>query len=168
LPTSTVFSSSSAVWIGSTARTQCQNFYNYCSAKDSIKTVSKGTCPNISTSSSRSDAVTYNDETVWIPSEREMGLDAYSPLSVANSSTSKAECTNGYNAAYSYYNSNSRRIKYIMTADGTSVDTSTCYYWERSRDYGGSNTVCGVDASGGASASGYGGSFYLAPAFTIG
>lgn len=124
MPTSTVFSSSSAVWIGSTARTQCQNFYNYCSAKDSIKTVSKGTCPNISTSSSRSDAVTYTDETVWIPSEREMGLDAYSPLSVANSSTSKAECTSGYNTAYSYYNSNSRRIKYIMTADGTSVGTS--------------------------------------------
>lgn len=147
LPTTTKFNSSDAAWIGSTARTQCQNFYNYCSAKASIKTVSKGTCPN--TNDSRAGSVTYTNETVWLPSEREMGLDSYSPISTANSTTSNAECTKGYNAAYSYYNSDNKRIKYAMDANGD-VGTSSQYYWERSRDYYSSysNNVCNVNISG--------------------
>lgn len=164
LPTTTAFGSS-AVWIGSTARTQCQNFYNYCSAKASIKTVSKGTCA--STNSSRAGTPTYNDETVWLPSEREMGLDSYSPISVANSSTSSAECTSGYNAAYGYYTANSARIKYAMNADGT-LTTTAKIYWERSRSYNGSGSVCRVDTDGSASAGTYGYSNGLAPAFVIG
>ena len=166
LPTDTRFGSN-AEWIGSTARSQCQNFYNYCSAKNSIKTVSKGTCPD--TRDSRNGSVTYNNETVWLPSEREMGLDKYAPISTANSTTSKAECTQGYNAAYSYYTNDSRRIKYVMDADG-SLTSSTDDYWERSRYYRSeySDRVCGVDSDGSARRNGYNVSHGFAPAFVIG
>lgn len=81
---------SSAVWIGSTARSLCQNYYNAFPGKGAIKTIKKGTCPNYG---DRNQNVTYNDETVFLLSEREFGLDTYSPLSTANSTTSKAECT---------------------------------------------------------------------------
>ena len=163
LPTSTVFGNSQD-WPSSTARTQCQNFYNYCSAKNSIKTVKKGLAAR---NSSRNGAVTYSDETVWLPSEREMGLDNYSSLSTANSTTSKAECTQGYNAAYSYYTNNSRRVKYKMNASG-SLTSSTDQYWERSRYYDYSGSVCFVDIDGSANYDVYNYSFGLAPAFVIG
>ena len=164
LPTSTVFDSSSAVWIGSTARTQCQNFYNACEAKDFIKTVSKGTC--LSRNSSHSGTATYNDETVWIPSETEMGFNNNSSLTKSNSTTSNSECTKGYNAAYSYYTSNTTRIKCQMNANGT-LTTNTSYYWERSRYYNNSNNVCQV-LSGGSTYYAYNNTRSLAPAFVIG
>lgn len=81
---------SNAVWIDSTARSLCQNYYNAFPGKAAIKTIKKGTCPNYG---NRNQNVTYNDETVFLLSEREFGLDTYSPLSTANSTTSKAECT---------------------------------------------------------------------------
>ena len=165
LPNSLEFGSS-AVWMNSDARTQCRNFASRCSASNSITTVNKGTCPNISTGSQRNDSVTYNSETGWLPSEREMGLDSWSPLSTANSSTSKAECTQGYNAPYQYYDSNSDRIKYGMDASGN-VGSTARYYWERSRYYTGSGYVCGVSTTGAADYTGYYSSFYLAPAFVI-
>lgn len=164
LPTTTVFGSSSAEWISSTVRTQCQNFYNACEAKAFIKTVSKGTAAY---NSSRNGAVTYTDETVWIPSEREMGLDTYSSLSTANSTTSKAECTKGYNAAYSYYTSNTTRVKYRMNANGT-LTTSTAIYWERSRFHSNSSYVCYVYNNGIAVDGVYSVSLGFAPAFVIG
>ena len=163
LPNSLEFGSS-AVWMNSDARTQCRNFASRCSASNSITTVNKGTCPN--TNDSRNGTVTYNNETGWLPSEREMGLDSYSPLSTANSSTSKAECTQGYNAPYQYYDSNSDRIKYGMDASGN-VGSTARYYWERSRYYIYSDIVCYVGTGGGAYYGGYSGSFYLAPAFVI-
>lgn len=153
---------SNAVWIGSTARTLCQNYYNAFPGKAAIKTVSKGTCP--STDDSRNGTPTYNNETVFLLTEREFGLDSYSPLSTANSTTSKAECTAGKNFAYSYYTSNSTRIMYLG-------DTSTSNYgypWERSRYYSNSNRVCGVGGGGGAIRSGCNDSRGLAPAFVIG
>ena len=164
LPNTTVFGSD-AVWIGSTARAQCQNFYNYCSAKASIKTISKGTCPDCI--SGQNGTATYNNETVWIPSETEMGFDdMYSSLTKKNSTTSNSECTKGYNAAYSYYTSNTTRVKYTMNANG-SLTTNSGWYWERSRAYSGSGYVCGVSGDGSASGYGYGNG-YLAPAFVIG
>ena len=166
LPNSLQFDSSSAAWIGSDARTQCRNFASRCSASNSITTVNKGTCPNISTGSQRNDNVTYNSETGWLPSEREMGLDSWSPLSTANSSTSKAECTQGYNAPYQYYDSNSDRIKYGMDASGN-VGSTARYYWERSRNYSNSGGVCYVSTTGNADYGGYSNSYYLAPAFVI-
>lgn len=162
LPDSLSFGDSS-VWIQSDARTQCRNFASRCSASNSITTVNKGTCPN--PNDSRNGSVTYNSETGWLPSEREMGLDTYSPLSTANSSTSKAECTQGYNAPYQYYDSNSDRIKYGMDASGN-VGSTARYYWERSRYYGHSDFVCIVDAVGAANYGYYYGR-HLAPAFVI-
>ena len=153
---------SSAVWIGSTARTLCQNYYNAFPGKAAIKTVSKGTCP--STNSSRNGSPTYNDETVFLLSEREFGLDSYSPISTANSTTSKAECTAGKNFAYSYYTSNSTRIMYL----GDTSTSSYGYPWERSRYYDDSSRVCVVTGSGGADNNGYNNSIGLAPAFVIG
>lgn len=153
---------SSAQWIGSTVRQLCQRFYIACEARNFIKIVSKGVCPNASTGSNRNDNVIYNDETVWLPSEREMGLDYYSPLSVANSSTSKAECTQGKNFTYSYYSNSSNRIK----KQGNS--SSSYPYWDRSRSTSTSTSVCMVYGGGAASGNGSGGDGGLAPAFVIG
>ena len=152
---------SNAVWIGSTARSLCQNYYNAFPGKAAIKTVSKGTCPNYG---SRNQDVTYNNETVFLLSEREFGLDSYSPLSTVNSTTSRAECTNGKNFAYSYYTSNATRVMYL----GDTSTSSYGYPWERSRYYYDSTGVCRVGYGGGATYGGYDGSRGLAPAFVIG
>ena len=152
---------SNAVWIGSTARSLCQNYYNAFPGKAAIKTVSKGTCPNYG---GRNQDVTYNNETVFLLSEREFGLDSYSPLATANSTTSRAECTNGKNFAYSYYTSNATRVMYL----GDTSTSSYGYPWERSRSYNNSNSVCGVNNVGDAHGSNYDSSNGLAPAFVIG
>lgn len=152
---------SNAVWIGSTARSLCQNYYNAFPGKAAIKTVSKGTCPNYG---SRNQDVTYNNETVFLLSEREFGLDSYSPLSTANSTTSRAECTNGKNFAYSYYTSNATRVMYL----GDTSTSSYGYPWERSRGYNRSDAVCNVYGSGNATGSSYYNGYGLAPAFVIG
>ena len=152
---------SNAVWIGSTARSLCQNYYNAFPGKGAIKTIKKGTCPNYG---DRNQNVTYNDETVFLLSEREFGLDTYSPLSTANSTTSKAECTQGKNFAYSYYTSNATRVMYL----GDTSTSSYGYPWERSRCYYNSSNVCRVDDGGGAGGNIYDGSYGLAPAFVIG
>lgn len=152
---------SNAVWIGSTARSLCQNYYNAFPGKAAIKTIKKGTCPNYG---DRNQNVTYNDETVFLLSEREFGLDTYSPLSTANSTTSKAECTQGKNFAYSYYTSNATRIMYL----GDTSTSSYGYPWERSRRYNNSDYVCGVGDNGTATYAYYGRSRGLAPAFVIG
>lgn len=152
---------SNAVWIGSTARSLCQNYYNAFPGKAAIKTIKKGTCPNYG---DRNQNVTYNDETVFLLSEREFGLDTYSPLSTANSTTSKAECTQGKNFAYSYYTSNATRIMYL----GDISTSSYGYPWERSRAYNYSYRVCFVDDGGSASYGNYNSSHGLAPAFVIG
>lgn len=165
LPTDTVFGSS-GVWIGSTARTQCQNFYNACEAKSFIKTVSKGTCPN--QASGNSGTATYNDETVWIPSETEMGLDNFSSLTKSNSTTSNSECTKGYNAGYSYYTSNAARVKYQMNANGALTTTKSVQYWERSLNSVGANRVCGVRNDGKPSDGHCSYVLGFAPAFVIG
>lgn len=152
---------SSAVWIGSTARSLCQNYYNAFPGKGAIKTIKKGTCPNYG---SRNQNVTYNDETVFLLSEREFGLDTYSPLSTANSTTSKAECTQGKNFAYSYYTSNATRVMYL----GDTSTSSYGYPWERSRYYDNSSRVCRVNGDGTAGTNTYDNSRGLAPAFVIG
>lgn len=152
---------SNAVWIGSTARSLCQNYYNAFPGKAAIKTIKKGTCPNYG---DRNQNVTYNDETVFLLSEREFGLDTYSPLSTANSTTSKAECTQGKNFAYSYYTSNATRLMYL----GDTSTSSYGYPWERSRYYNGSTGVCIVNGNGTAYRTDYNSSDGLAPAFVIG
>ena len=150
-----------AMWIGSTARSLCQNYYNAFPGKAAIKTVSKGTCPDYG---NRNQDVTYNNETVFLLSEREFGLDSYSPLSISNSTTSRAECTQGKNFAYSYYTSNATRIMYL----GDTSTNSYGYPWERSRLCNYSGNVCGVYPDGSANSYYYDGSNGLAPAFVIG
>lgn len=150
-----------AMWIGSTARSLCQNYYNAFPGKAAIKTVSKGTCPDYG---NRNQDVTYNNETVFLLSEREFGLDSYSPLSTSNSTTSRAECTQGKNFAYSYYTSNATRVMYL----GDTSTNSYGYPWERSRGYDDSNGVCAVRSGGSANSYYYYGSRGLAPAFVIG
>lgn len=153
-------------WIGSNVRSECENFYNYGSAKNAIKIVNKGTCPNYS--SSRNASVTYSDETVFLLSEREMGLNKYSSLSTNNSTTTKAECTYGYNASYSYYTSSAQRLKYVMDANGILTSTTSNYY-ERSRCYNVTNAVCHIWMDGTADYAVSSSALYrLAPAFVIG
>lgn len=150
-----------AMWIGSTARSLCQNYYNAFPGKAAIKTVSKGTCPDYG---NRNQDVTYNNETVFLLSEREFGLDSYSPLSTSNSTTSRAECTQGKNFAYSYYTSNATRVMYL----GDTSTNSYGYPWERSRYYNLSDGVCAVGSDGSATYGSYSNSYGLAPAFVIG
>ena len=95
------------------------NFYNYCNAKPYIKALSKGTAAN---NTNRNGAVTYADYFVWSLSEREVNLDNYSGISVANSTLTKAECTYGVNQPYPYFTSNATRKK-------TTADNSTGYGW---------------------------------------
>ena len=130
-----------------------------------MKVVSKGTCPD--RVFDRNGTATYNDETVWIPSETEMGLNSYSSLIKSNSTTSNSECTKGYNAGYGYYTSDSTRVKYQMNADGT-LTTSAVWHWERSRNCNGSTSVCFVSKNGSANGYAYDDANSLAPAFVIG
>jgi hypothetical protein len=97
-----------------------------------------------------------------------MGLNNYSSLKYSNSTTSNSECTKGYNAPYSYYADNTSRVKYVLDANGT-LTTTTGWYWERSRSYSTSSSVCAVNTDGSASRHDYGNtSGRLAPAFVIG
>ena len=94
----------------SSLSTYQNNFYNYCNAKPYIKALSKGTA---ATNFNRNGAVTYADYYVWSLSEREVNLDNYSGISVANSTLTKAECTYGVNQPYPYFTSNEMRKKTI-------------------------------------------------------
>lgn len=143
---------SSAVWSSSYAKTACQSYYNAFPGKDYIKTVSKGT-----NTSYNSSSVAYTDETVFLPSIHEMGLASYTYAPTAG------EYTNGVSSAYSYYSSNTTRVKKL--GDSGSAD----WYWTRSRSTTGSSSVCGVRDGGSAN------TYYylstdngLAPAFVIG
>lgn len=150
-------------WIGSNARSACQNYYNAFPGKDNIKTVSKGTCPD--QMSSQRGTATYNNETVFILSATEVGFtgsDNLSSLSIANSTTSNSECTAGYNEAYSYYVDNNSRIKKL--GDSGSADS----WWLRSRYYNYYSQICTVTSTGTPDSKGYSYGRGLAPAFVIG
>ena len=87
------------------------NFYNCCNAKPYIKSLRKGT---VAVNGNRNGAVTYADYYVWSLSEREVNLDKYSGISVANSTLTKAECTYGVNQPYPYFTSRDKRKKMII------------------------------------------------------
>lgn len=95
------------------------NFYNYCDAKPYIKALSKGTA---AANNKRNGDVTYADYYVWSLSEREVNLDKYSGISVANSTLIKAECTYGVNQPYPYFTSDETRKKTI-------AGNSSLYTW---------------------------------------
>lgn len=160
--TATAFGADGCYWADSTVRSLCQSFYNYCNVKSYIKTLSKGYSKD-DPRTSRNGTATYTDETVWLLSERELGLDANSPISVANSSTTNAECTYGVNAAYPYYNSATRRIKYKSNATSTKVA-----YWTRSKSMYNYMYHIGVNTSGASEYLSNTATYYFAPAFAIG
>lgn len=143
---------SSAVWSNSYAKTACQSYYNAFPGKDYIKTVSKGTNTAYDSSS-----IAYTDETVFLPSIHEMGLASYSYAPTTG------EYTNGVSSAYSYYSSNTTRVKKL--GDSGSAN----WYWTRSRSTYRSSYVCSVYSDGSADIDYYAYSSYgLAPAFVIG
>lgn len=168
LPNKYKFDNYRGYWIGSVARDQvCQLFYDRCSAKNAIKTVKKGTCS--SANISRNSNVSYNDEKVFLLSEREYGLDLCSSISVENSTTSKAECTYGYNAAYNYFTNNSTRVTYL----GDSIGNPTSNYadqWTRSVYYADSKYISKLQGVIGGQTAGskYDNTQGYAPAFVIG
>lgn len=163
LPTQFAFSSSSALWNGSTAQTHCNNFANYCSASASLKSVTQKTSSTCNGNKNNAADVQTTAK-CWLPSECQMGL-------ANNYSSSNIEWSvNGKEEAYQYYTSASSRIKNYQDANGNDGG-STCWYWERSRYYlaSFSNRVCGVNDSGNSGGINYTGtSGRLAPAFTIG
>lgn len=107
----------------SSLNTYQNDFYNYCNAKPYIKALSKGTA---AADINRNGAVTYADYYVWSLSEREVGFDNYSGISVANSTLTKAECTYGVNQPYPFYTSSNTRKK-------TSASGIQCAWLLRSR-----------------------------------
>ena len=152
-------------WVGSTQQTQCINFYNACQIQNYIKKVKKGVAKT--GNSKQNGLVTYNWETVWLLSLRELNFDpSDSSLSAVNSTQTNAECTYGFNASYSYYQSNSR-TKYKTNADGGISDSNNITYFTRSQSYTGylywvnaesvSHRTSSSDTTD-----------YLAPAFVIG
>ena len=102
----------------------CKNFYNYCNAKPYIKVLNKGVAR---ADEWRKGYVTYKDRYVWLLSEREVNLDRYSGISVANSTLTNAECTYGVNQSYPYFTSDETRIK-------KKKDNSTIYWSLRSNN----------------------------------
>ena len=135
------------------------NFYNYCDAKPYIKALSKGTA---AANGNRNGAVTYADYYVWSLSEREVDLDKYSGISVANSTLTKAECTYGVNQPYPYFTSATSRKK-------TTAVSSNLYAW-LTRSIGVYPIIGAIEirisVSGDASVSGN--SVYFSPCFAIG
>lgn len=166
LANKTVFGSS-AVWMESTARSLCQDYYNAFPGKASVKTVSKGTCPDVD--DSQNGTPVYNNETVWLPSAREMGFSGAAPIKQINSTTTKAECTYGYNASYDYYTDQIYRRK--GKGDGDDTSTGGIRWWFRSRYYSSDypDYVCAVSVVGdSASRTLMSEHLGLAPAFVIG
>ena len=135
------------------------NFYNYCDAKPYIKALSKGTAAG---DANRNGAVTYADYYVWSLSVREVNLDKYSGISVANSTLTKAECTYGVNQPYPYFTSTQSRMK------STAVSSSVYAWLTRSIN---AHPTIGIKkiyigASGGAVLSGN--NIKFSPCFAIG
>lgn len=144
------FSNNSNRWYNSIAKQECQNYYNAFSGKHFIKSVSKLICTTWA--NNRNGTASYSTETVWLPSESEMGLDSHS-------------CCRNEGSAYSYYNSNNARSKKL--GDNGNI----CTYWERSLAYVSSTAVCCVYGLGGAGSFTYNDRYSLAglaPAFVIG
>lgn len=170
-PNTTAFSSSSALWNGSTMQSLCNTFAQNANCSSSMKNITKLTSSANNNSQTNSADVSTTAK-AWIPSDCEMGFIAGADNSNGKGyASSYSEWTSGGSqTAYSYYNSNTRRIKYKMDTSG-SLTTSANWYWERSRFYNtsSSNYVCFVSSTGTPIGTGYdytGGD--CAPAFVIG
>ena len=163
LANTTVFSSSNSKWTGSTVRSLCINYYNAFPGKASIVTVSKGTATT--TNSSQSATPTYQDETVFLPSDCEMGFPKGADYTNGKGFAASYDefCQQNISkTAYQYYISDNSRIKY--SDDSSSSD---CSYWERSLFHNGTYLTCIVFNDGKPNTSSYQRSGGFAPAFVI-
>ena len=171
-PTGNAFSSSSALWNDSQAKTQAQEFAENCSASKSILEVTKLTSKECNNQQNNAADVETPCKG-FLPSECEMGFQAQNGQSavVKGYAPSYTEWTKDRNGpAYQYYVDNNSRKKFYCTTDGN-LTSSTYWYWERSRYYitNYSGTVCYVNTGGGPSYGDYNTSNgRLAPAFVIG
>ncbi len=163
LANTTVFGSSNGKWTGSTVRTLCTSYYNAFPGKASVATVSKGTATT--TDSSQNATPTYQDETVFLPSDCEMGfpkgMDWQNGKGYAASYNEFCK-QNTSKTSYQYYTSNSSRIKYYGDSG-----TSAAYYWERSLRYNYTDIACVVFSDGKPNYSYYNNGYGFAPAFVI-
>lgn len=169
LAQTTVFGSSNGYWTGSTVRQRCIDYYNALPFKSAVKTVSKGcattTDSNQSIMSTDASKFKYTDETVFLPSDCEMGFpkghNYSSGLGYAASYDEFCE-HNTAKKAYPYYKDNNSRIKYLGDSS-----TSAQYWWERSLSYGDTNYACRVSTDGKPNNYYYSNSIGFAPAFVI-
>ena len=158
-----IFSRSNGLWADSAARSLCTSYYNAFPGKASIVTISKGTA--MIGNSSQTATPTYQDETVFLPSDCEMGFfkgKDYSNGKGYAASYDEFCQQNTSKTAYQYYTSNNSRIKYL--GDSSS---SAQYYWERSLNYSGSDRVCVVGDDGMPGSGHYRDGRGFAPAFVI-
>lgn len=163
LANTTVFGNSNGLWNGSTVRSLCTSYYNAFPGKASVVTVSKGTATT--TNSSQAATPTYQDETVFLPSDCEMGFPKgadYSNGKGYAASYNEFCQQNTSKTAYQYYTSNNSRIKYYGDSG-----TSAAYYWERSLYYNYTDLACIVNGGGKPSNGSYRNSYGFAPAFVI-
>lgn len=157
LPETSIFDSTESLWFESTIRRGCQQFYNICDARDYIKVVSKGT--SVECNDNQYNEVVYDDETVFLLSEGEMGF-----WNVWASSNKEFCNQNIFNTPYQYYTDNTKRVKRLGDFNG-----NNCWYWERSRYYRKPDQTCIINKEGGPEYSACNdtdGGF--APAFVIG
>lgn len=163
LADTTAFGSINGRWDSSIVRSLCTSYYNAFPGKASIVTVSKGTATK---TSANQDAMSiYRDETVFLPSDCEMGFPkgaSYSSGKGYAASYDEFCQQNTSKTAYQYYTSNNSRIKYYGDSG-----TSAAYYWERSLYYDSTNSACFVNYDGEPSYGNYGYSSGFAPAFAI-
>lgn len=151
----------SVLWAQSTAKTTVESFANNCSATASMLSVTKLTSSACNNNKNNAADVETTAKG-FLPSEVEMGI-------AFQYSSSHLEGTKGRTIkAYSYYNSNTKRVKYQCSANGD-ITISTSWYWERSRAYSTyvSNFACCVNNNGAASDAIFNDKCHLAPAFVI-
>ena len=163
LADTTVFSSSNGIWTDSKVRSLCTNYYNAFPGKASIVTVSKGTATT--TNSSQAAIPIYQDETVFLPSDCEMGFPKGADFTHGKGFAASYDefCQqNTSKTAYQYYTSYDSRIKYLGDSNN-----SAYAYWERSLHYDYVKNACNTDTVGGPDSNYYSTSYGLAPAFVI-
>jgi hypothetical protein len=154
-----------AEWPESYARAKCQAWYEGSDVKPYVKVVRKGYCYYSDDDKANgvrlgSGGVIYEDETFWLLSELERGLDKYSTMLNSLATTTNGECTYGYNEPYEYFVTPYPQIK------GKGYELTD--FFLRSRHYYYSDVVCRVYSDGSAGYGNYDHSYGLAPAFTLG
>ncbi len=157
------FSSNSiaARWKLSDVRNRCVDYYDAFPEKKYIKPVYKGVIEEFSGYRANiNNIVTYYLEIVWLPSEREMGLDLYAPIGKYDDAFE--ECTKNKDFYYEWYDFDDRRIK------DNNNNNIKVYQWLRSNYYEDQEKICVIRTNGKAGINIYSNTGGIAPAFVIG